>query len=152
MVRAIMGFVLTVVLVLSVAGVSYAPYHTQQQPAAAQAGNAKTQITTATTHAGFAGNGTTLAYVQQHLGHALNCIEGKGGRNFNASWGNVCEGQGNGILNDLRGLSGAAAVMPLVQNADSLALSGVKSTDLATARMAARGVEALLKIVGENVK
>jgi hypothetical protein len=93
-----------------------------------------------------------MAYVQQHLGHALNCIEGKGGKNFNASWGNVCEGQGSGILTDLKGASGSAAVMPLVEHADGLAVTGVKSRDLTTARLAAKGVQALLKVVAENVK
>jgi len=147
--RMIAGLVGAVVLVLGLTGVGYAPYHTQQPPAAA---DLKTQVTTATTHAGFAGSGTTLAYVRQHLGHALNCIEGKGGKNFTAAWGNVCEGQGNGILTDLKGAAGSAAVMPLVQNADTLALGGVKSSDLTTARLAAKGVQALLKVVGENVK
>ena len=150
MVRMITGVIVAGVLVLAFAAAGYAPYHTQQ-PAAAAA-DVKTQVKTAVTHSGFAADGTSMAYVQQHLGHALNCIEGKGGKNFNASWGNVCEGQGSGILTDLRGASGSAAVMPLVQHADGLAVNGVKSSDLTTARLAAKGVQALLKVVAENVK
>ena len=150
MVRMIAGVIVAGVLVLGFAAAGYAPYHTQQ-PAAAAA-DVKTQVKTAVTHSGFAADGTSMAYVQQHLGHALNCIEGKGGKNFNASWGNVCEGQGSGILTDLRGASGSAAVMPLVQHADELAVSGVKSSDLTAARLAAKGVQALLKVVAENVK
>jgi len=150
MVRMIAGVIAAGVLVLGFAAAAYAPYHAQQ-PAAAAA-DVKTQLNTAVTHSGFAANGTSMAYVQQHLGHALNCIEGKGGKNFNASWGNVCEGQGSGILTDLRGASGSAAVMPLVQHADELAVSGVKSSDLTAARLAAKGVQALLKVVAENVK
>src|SRR3990172_9771436 len=103
MVRMIAGVIVAGVLVLGFAAAGYAPYHTQQPAAAAT--DVKTQIQTAVTHAGVAGSGTSMAYVQQHLGHALNCIEGKGGKNFNASWGNVCEGQGSGILTDLRGAS-----------------------------------------------
>ena len=150
MVRMIAGVIAAGVLVLGFAAAAYAPYHAQQ-PAAAAA-DVKTQLNTAVTHSGFAANGTSMAYVQQHLGHALNCIEGKGGKNFNASWGNVCEGQGSGILTDLRGASGSAAVMPLAQHADELAVSGVKSSDLTAARLAAKGVQALLKVVAENVK
>ncbi len=150
MVRMIAGVIVAGVLVLGFAAAGYAPYHTQK-PAAAAA-DVKTQLNTAVTHSGFAADGTSMAYVQQHLGHALNCIEGKGGKNFNASWGNVCEGQGSGILTDLKGTSGSAAVMPLVEHADGLAVTGLKSRDLTTARLAAKGVQALLKIVAENVK
>jgi len=110
------------------------------------------QVTTAVSHAGFAAAATTFGGAQQHLGHALNCIEGKGGKNFNASWGHPCEGQGNGILNDLRGVAVSGALMPLVQSAGALATSGVKSNDLTAARLAARGVEALLRLVAENLK
>jgi len=150
----ITGILTVAVLVLGLTAVGYAPYHTQQPPPqpAAAAGGAKTQIDTAVTHSGFAATGTSLAYVQQHLGHALNCIEGKGGKNFNASWGNVCEGQGNGILNDIKGVAGSAALMPLLEHADALALAGVRSGDLAAAKAAAQGTNALLKVVAEHVK
>lgn len=139
-------------LLLGLAGVGYPDYHARQQTPAAPAAGVRKQIETAVTHAGFAAGGQSLAYVQQHLGHALNCIEGKGGRNFNAAWGHVCEGQGNGILNDLRGASGGAAVRPLVEHADGLAVTGVKTRDLTTARAAAAGVSALLKVAAEYLK
>lgn len=148
--RVLTVAVLVVMLVLGFAQINYAQYDYNQPKA--QAADVKTQLNTAVTHSGFAASGTSLAYVQQHLGHALNCIEGKGGKNFNASWGNVCEGQGNGILTDLKTASASGAVMPLVQRADDLAVGGVKSTDLTTAKLAAQGVQALLKIVAENVK
>ena len=141
--------VLVGLLVFGFAQVNYAQYDYNQPKAQA---DVKTQLNTAVTHSGFAADGTSMAYVQQHLGHALNCIEGKGGKNFNASWGNVCEGQGSGILTDLKGTSGSAAVMLLGEHADGLAVTGVKSRDLTTARLAAKGVQALLKVVAENVK
>lgn len=150
--RMITGLVVAAVLVLGLTAVGYAPYHTQQQPPAAAAADVKTQLNTAVTHAGFAADGTSLASVQQHLGHALNCLAGKGGKNFNGSWGHVCEGQGNGILVDLKGTAAAAAVMPLAETAEGLALRGVKSTDLTQAKLAAKGTGALLKLVAENVK
>jgi len=139
-------------LLLGLAGVGYTDYHTRQQTPGAAASGVRRQIETAVTHAGFAAGGQSLAYVQQHLGHALNCIEGKGGRNFNAAWGHVCEGQGNGILTDLRGAAGGAAVQPLVEHADALAVTGVKTRDLTTARAAAAGVSALLKVAAEYLK
>ncbi len=112
----------------------------------------KTQLKTAITHAGFAGRGDALGSVQQHLGHTLNCIEGTKGRNFNQSWGHVCRGQGNGILVDLKAAQGGGGFMLVAEQADSLALAGVKSKDLAEARNAAKGVGALLTIVADNLK
>ncbi len=116
----------------------------------AAAPDVQTQIKTAITHAGFAASGTALGYVQQHLGHALNCIEGPKGKNFNASWGNVCEGQGNGILVDLKAATGGAALMPEVEKADSLAVAGIKTKNLDEAKNAAKGVsDTLTGILGK---
>lgn len=119
---------------------------------AAPAGDAKSQIKTAITHAGFAAGGTTLSYVQQHLGHALNCLEGTKGKNFNQSWGHVCQGQGNGILEDLKAAPGGADFMLVAQQADALAVAGVGSRNLNEARNAARGVTALLTVIQDNLK
>lgn len=138
-------------LVFGVPGVSFAPYHTQSAPPA-PAADVKTQLGTAVTHAGFAADGTSLGYVQQHLGHVLNCVEGTKGKNFNQSWGHVCQGQGNGILVDLKTASGGAAFMLVAEAAGGLALDGVKSKDLTEAKAAAKGVGALLKVVAENLK
>ena len=63
------------VIVFGLAGPSFAPYHTQSAPPAAAA-DVKTQLGTAVTHSGFAADGTSLSYVQQHLGHTVNCLEG----------------------------------------------------------------------------
>jgi hypothetical protein len=111
---------------------------TQQQAQASP--DVKTQIKTAITHAGFAASGAALGYVQQHLGHTLNCIEGPKGKNFNASWGNVCEGQGSGILVDLKAAPGGAALMPDAEKADTMALAGLKTKNLDEAKTAAKGV------------
>lgn len=138
-------------LVFGVTGVSFAPYHTQSAPPAAAA-DVKTQLGTAVTHAGFAADGTSLGYVQQHLGHVLNCVEGTKGKNFNQSWGHVCQGQGNGILVDLKTASGGAAFMLVAESAGGLALDGVKSKELAEAKAAAKGVAALLKVIADSVK
>ena len=153
------------ILVLGIAAVAYAPYHTGGPPpgapggpgeppgAGAQGGNnLKQQLSTATTHAGFAAEGASLAYVQQHLGHTVNCLEGTRGKNFNQAWGHVCEGQGNGILADLRTATGGATFMAVAGAAGELALGGVKSKDLNEAKIAAKGTAALLKVIGDNLK
>lgn len=65
-------------------------------PAPTGSVDVKTQVRTAITHARFAAEANVLGSVEQHLGHALNCIEGARGKNFNRAWGHVCEGQGTG--------------------------------------------------------
>ena len=123
----------------------------QVTPAGAQ-DDAKAQLATAITHAGFAGDGQSVGYVRTHLGHALNCLEGTKGKNFNAAWGNVCQGQGNGILVDLASTAGGADVMLVASQARALAVAGTKSTNLAQMRVAAKGVGVLLRVVTENLK
>ncbi len=146
-------------VVVGMTAVSYSQYNypstpqpTNPPPPRAQAGDVKTELKTAITHAGFAAGGDALGSVQQHLGHTLNCIEGAKGRNFNQSWGNVCQGQGNGILADLKAASGGAALMLVAEQADSLAVAGGKSKDLAEVRNAAKGVGALLTVITDNLK
>ena len=117
-----------------------------------QAGDVKQQLRTAITHAGFAANGNVIGYVRQHLGHALNCIEGAKGKHFNQAWGHVCQGHGNGILVDLKAAPGGADVLPVAEHADALAVAGVTSNSLAQARNAARGVGALLAVIADPLK
>jgi hypothetical protein len=112
----------------------------------------KTELKTAVTHAGFAAGGDSMTYVVQHFGHVLNCLEGAKGRNFNQSWGNVCEGQGNGILEDLKAASGGADFALVAQAADTLTAAGVKNKNLGEVKMAAKGVAALLNIIADNLK
>jgi hypothetical protein len=120
--------------------------------ALAQGADVKAEIKTAVTHAGFAAGGTTMSYVQQHLGHALNCLEGTKGKNFNQSWGHVCQGMGNGILEDLKGAPGGADLMLVAQQAGALAVAGINSKNLNEAKAAAKGVSALLTVIADNLK
>lgn len=119
---------------------------------AAPPADASWQLITAITHAGFAADGQTLNYSRTHLGHALNCLEGTKGANFNAAWGHVCEGQGNGILVDLAAIPAGVPVTLTARHADTLAVAGVKSANLAELKVAARGVAALLQVVLNNLK
>jgi len=127
-------------------------YPPSSPPAGSQGSGVKAQLTTAITHAGFAADGDSLGYVRQHLGHALNCLEGPRGPNFNRAWGHVCQGQGNGILVDLKATPGGAVSLRVAEHADSLAASGVKSADRAEAKIAAKAVGALLTVIQDSLK
>lgn len=90
---------------------------------------ASNALKTASTHAGFAASYTTIAEVEQHLHHVVNCLEGANGKNYNKDAGNPCMGQGNGILEDLKssGMAGAHA-SPYAEVADQVALWGIQQT------------------------
>jgi len=49
---------------------------------------------TAIRHAEFAVQAKDLEMIQMHLHHVLNCLEGKTRKDFDASYGNPCNGQG----------------------------------------------------------
>ena len=134
-------------MLLSLSAVGW--YHTASaQPAGSSSVDAiRQQLQTAVFHAKNAANQGAISSAVLHLGHALNCIEGTKGANFDASWGHVCEGQGQGIAVDLQGLPQFRQVRLLVEAADALAVAGVKSGDLAATRNAAKGVAALLELV-----
>jgi len=109
-------------------------------------------LKTAITHAEFATKADALQSVQFHLGHVINCIEGAKGKNFNPAWENPCEGQGNGILLDLKAARGSTAPVPMVQRADNQALAGRKAKKLAEAKQAAKQAMNLLQQVAKKVK
>ncbi|HEV8338535.1 MAG TPA: hypothetical protein VGR25_02625 [bacterium] len=152
-------------ILLFAGGVAYAQYSTPAPPPPAPApaspapaspspraqapANVKAEVTTAATHAGFAAKGGNFPYVRLHLGHALNCLEGPKGKNFNKSWGNVCEGQGNGILTDLKS---APTLIALARKADGIALKGTKTTSLVEAKSAAQQVAGLLSQIAKQLK
>ncbi len=132
------------------AGAASGDYHSAQtSPSADKAG---VQLGTAILHARNAAGSGAMSSAVSHLGHVLNCIEGTKGKNFNASWGHVCEGQGDGILIDIKGAKNAGAVILVLEAADTLAASGVKAHDLAAVQNAARGVASLLQVVGDGMR
>ena len=127
-----------------------APRHA---PLVAQARtDVRAQLRTAIQHAGFATEGDSLGYVRLHLGHTLNCIEGPAGKNFDRAWGNVCQGQGNGILTDLRSAPGGATYRTVTEHADTLAAAGVASRDVAEIKTVAKAVGALLAVIADGLK
>lgn len=108
------------------------------QTAVAQSGlaAAKTQLTTAIFHSGeLALRGTAVAASKTHLQHTINCLEGAKGQNYNAAPGDVCRGQGNGIIPDLQaaqaaGVNGAERALKFVNAAHFLILTALQSNDV----------------------
>ncbi len=141
-------------LILWGAGVSFAQYdYGKQSPAqVGDNGKAQTQLRTAIDHAKNAVGSSAMGTAVMHLGHVLNCIEGTKGKHFNAAWGHVCQGQGDGILVDIKGTKNAETVMPILDNADNLAQAGVQAKNLAGVQDAARRVGALLQVVMDTIK
>lgn len=146
-----LAIIVAIALTFGIVAVAYAPYHTQQAPPAESTSGAfKAQARTASTHAGFAAEGSSMSSVKEHLGHVVVCIEGAKGKNVNSSWMNPCSGQGGGVLNDLKASKNGATWTLVAQSADSLALAGIKSTALADAKNAARGVSELMRLIAES--
>lgn len=112
----------------------------------APTGALATQLGTAIQHAGFSASAGELPMAVRHLGHVLNCIAGAGGDGFNAEWGHPCEGQGDGIANDLSSHPAAADLTILVEAARQLAMQGVGESSLGAVQAAANGVAALLGV------
>jgi hypothetical protein len=108
------------------------------QGADAQSGlaAAKTQLTTAIFHSGeLAQRGTAVAASKTHLQHTMNCLEGPRGANFNATPGNPCQGQGNGVIPDLQaaqmaGVAGAGRALMFTNAAHTLILTALQSNDV----------------------
>ena len=72
---------------------------------------------------------------REHLQHVINCIEGPGGKDFKTASGYPCQGQGNGILVDLKtaqtaDVGGAPRATIFVNAALHVAMSAVGSADV----------------------
>lgn len=119
-------------------------------------GSAKKELATAKTHAGFAAGYDTVAEIELHLHHVVNCLEGANGKNFHAASKNVCEGQGQGIFQDLKdsGMAGAHA-SPYAEIANQVALWGLQQTmakDIGRAKAAASIAKDALQQAEDNFK
>lgn len=137
-----------VTALLVATGAVYASYHTMP----AQGDKLAIQLSTAIEHSRNSAGSNTMSSAVSHLGHVLNCIEGTRGKNFNAAWGHVCQGQGDGILADVKGAKNADNAMPVLEAANALAVAGVKTKELVSVQYAARGVAGLLQIVADATK
>ena len=121
----------------------------ETEPAGTAPASLAAEAKIAAAHASFASEGTSVSYVREHLGHVILCLEGPRGTNASAAWENPCQGQGNGVLNDL-GSAGTSWSL-VAQTADNLATRALRSSDLNEMKIAAGGVTALMKLVAEGL-
>lgn len=92
------------------------------------------ELNIAQTHAGMAAKSTDLKTVQMHLHHAVNCLVGPGGKDFDPSNANPCAKAGKGAIPD----STDQAQKTKLEAAVADAMPGFSTTDLATAQKAAQ--------------
>lgn len=95
------------------------------------------EISIAKTHAGLAAKATAIDGVHMHLHHALNCLVGPQGADFDKSNENPCEKAGKGIQAD----GGASAP---VNAAIAATKTGLADTDLAKAQKDATAASAAI--------
>lgn len=93
-----------------------------------------TELSTAQTHAGMASTQTDIMMAHKHLQHAVNCLEGPSGADFDAAAGNPCGKAGNGAIAD----SMDAAQKAKLQKIASDAKMGVGNADLAASQASAK--------------
>lgn len=126
--RTARGLVLgTVLAALATAGAQPSP--------AAMTGMAD-EIKTAATHAGFAEKYDSMKEVSLHLHHVLNCLVGPSDNMFDKTAGNPCQGQGNGILPDIKASMGEDQEYQVAWWLARLADQALKMGNLAQARAA----------------
>lgn len=123
----------------------------QVTPAQSSVEGIKKQLQTAIFHAGeLAQRGTAVASAQLHTQHVINCLEGEKGPDFKAAVGNVCQGQGNGIIPELKaaqasGVTGADTAIKFANVALTLALQAVQMKDVNEVQPWAKVVAGQLK-------
>jgi len=117
----------------------------------------QTELKTATFHSGeLAQRVNALAGVQLHLHHVLNCLEGTGGADFFAAAGNPCQGQGNGIIPDLKVAAmhmvpGAQAALQEAQTCQMLTIQALASKDINEAQPFALVVSRHLQAASQDL-
>ena len=142
-----MKTIMTLGAVMLLATLIAAPSAPAQSPVA----NAKKQLETAIFHSGeLAQRGTAVAASKTHLQHTMNCLEGPLGQNFNAAPGYPCQGQGNGLIPDLRaaeaaGVRGAGNALRFVGAAHTLITTALQSNDVDM-------VQPYAKVVSDQLK
>ena len=87
------------------------------------------ELTTAAMHAGLAAKAANIDGVHMHLHHALNCLEGMGGADYDTGNANPCAKSGTGAIPD----SMDAGQKAKLQNAVGLLKTGLASNDMTAA-------------------
>ena len=126
-------------------------YATPHLGAAMMGGDVKKELQTAFFHASeLAQKGNAVAASKLHVQHVINCLEGPTGANFKQAAGYPCEGQGHGIIPDLKdamaaNMPGADKALKEANLAWTLAVQGVAKNDV-------NEVQPWAKVVSQHLK
>jgi hypothetical protein len=102
------------------------------------------ELKTAITHAGFAAKYDTMKEVTLHLHHVINCIVGSDDKMFDKAAGNPCQGQGKGIMPDLKAKGGMDQEYQVAWWLAHMAEDATKMANLVQAKAAAHIIEVQL--------
>ena len=114
-------------------------------------GDVRKELQTAIFHSSeLAQRGNAVAGAKLHLQHVINCLEGPNGTNFKAAVGYPCDGQGRGIIPDLKDaraakVPGADKALNQATIAWTLATQGLAKTDVNEVQPWAKVVSNYLK-------
>lgn len=122
-------------LVLGTAVAALVAFGTQASPAAST--GMANELKTAITHAGFAEKYDTTKEVSLHLHHVINCLVGSGDPMFDKAAGNPCQGQGKGIMPDIKTAMGQDQEYQVAWWLAHLADQAIKMSNLQQAHAAA---------------
>ncbi len=126
-------------------------YATPHLSAAMMGGDVKKELQTAYYHASeLAQKGNAVATSKLHVQHVINCLEGTAGSNYKQEAGYPCQGQGNGILPDLKAAS--SAKMPGADKALKEATLAWTLAVQAVAKNDVNEVQPWAKVVAEHLK
>jgi hypothetical protein len=110
---------------------------------AAEMGMAE-ELKTTITHAGYAAKYDTMKEVGLHLHHVVNCFVGEGDPMFDKASGNPCQGQGKGILPDIKAKMGEDQQYQVAWWLAHMASDALKMGNLAQAKAAGHIIEVQL--------
>ena len=99
------------------------------------------EVSTAAEHAGYAADAALLTTTQAHLHHTVNCLVGPNGKGFDESFGNPCNGQGNGAIPETTD----AATKTKLESALTVTRQAVATSDMTAAKKGASDTAAMLK-------
>ncbi len=102
------------------------------------------ELKTAITHAGFAQKYDTMKEVSLHLHHVVNCLVGPKDPMFDKAAGNPCQGQGNGILPDIKAKMGEDQEYQVAWWLAHMGSDAIKMGNLNQAKAAAHIIEVQL--------
>ncbi len=128
--------------ILGIAVIAAVAFGVQAVPAA-QMGMGE-ELKTAITHAGFAQKYATVKEVSLHLHHVLNCLVGPKDKLFDKAAGNPCQGQGNGIMPDIKAKMGEDQEYQVAWWLAHVADQAIKMGNLNQAKAAAHIIEVQL--------